>query len=426
MLQAPLWRVRAWLAQGAAEEEDADVEGTGVEPEQHEGRIRPCLVWRGRDRSKLVREASEIAPGDVVVVPASYGIEGLGQAVRAQAVGEEQLDLWEAARHAAGQPPAVRLTRATLQPWIDCPPVKDLLAAIDPALDRAAIQEAVEALLAYRREDEDAAPAPPDWWLKLVRQAGAGRLLEHPSGGVILVARSPRRPAAEPDLFADDDDLASAADREVTLEEHSRLARRAAERIAERCLPEKLRRAVALAAFWHDAGKLDPRFQLILRQGDELALAAASEPIAKSANVPTSPARRRAIREASGLPEDFRHEMLSMELARRFAVPNDDCLADLVLHLVASHHGHGRPFAPVCHDPSPPDVRGALGGIDCCLNAVDRFSSPPAHRLDSGVAERFWRLTRRYGWWGLAYLEALVRLADWYASNFALAQESDS
>jgi CRISPR-associated endonuclease/helicase Cas3 len=428
MLQVPLWRVRAWLAQGAPADEDADVEGTGAEPEEHEGRIRPSVVWRGRERSSVARGAGEIAPGDVVIVPAAYGIKGVGQATRAQAVGEEGLDLWEAARAAAGQPPAIRLSRAVLQPWLDCPPVKDLVvAATDPAFDRDAIQEAIEALLDYRQEDEGSPPPPPGWWLELLSAARTGQMLEHPSGGVILVARAARQGGAEPDLFADDDDLASVADREVPLREHSCLVRRAAERIADRCLPEDLRGAVSLAAFWHDGGKLDPRFQLMLRQGDEVALAVASDPIAKSANVPTSPARRRAIQEASDLPQDFRHEMLSMELARRFAeLPQDQHLANLVLHLVATHHGHGRPFAPVCLDPSPPEIRGTLGGMDLSVDPAERSSSPPAHRLDSGVLERFWRLTRRYGWWGLAYLEAMVRLADWYASNFVLARENEA
>jgi hypothetical protein len=57
-------------------------------------------------------------------------------------------------------------------------------------------------------------------------------------------------------------------------------------------------------------------------------------------------------------------------------------------------------------------------GIHITFAAVERQALPPAHRVDSGVSGRFWRLTRRYGWWGLAYLEAVFRLADWQVMNF--------
>ena len=56
----------------------------------------------------------------------------------------------------------------------------------------------------------------------------------------------------------------------------------------------------------------------------------------------------------------------------------------------------------------------SFGGVSVCRK--ERLATP-AHALSSGVAERFWELTRRYGWWGLAYLEAMLRLADWQASD---------
>ncbi len=429
MLQAPLWRVRAWLAERAVVDDSADVEGAGGErelPDAREGRARPFLLWRGRERSRVATDPGEILPGDVVVVPAAYGIAGLGQATRATAVGADGLDLWEVARKVAGQPAAVRLTRATLGPWLECPPVKDLLAvASSPTWDREAVREAIQAVLEYRPADEE--PAPPRWWLELLEGARTGRTAEHPAGGIVLFGRPVAPAAAELDLFADDDDLLSASGRAVSLEDHCRAVERAAGKLAALCLPEPLRHPVRLAARWHDAGKLDERFQVVLHGGDEVAAAAAPAPLAKSVAVPETPAGRRAVREASGLPENFRHEMLSMELAARFASehPEDPSLADLLLHLVASHHGHGRPFAPVCIDPAPPGIRGEFNGIRIVVDAETRAAWPPAHRLDAGVAQRFWRLVRRYGWWGLAYLEAIVRLADWYGSAFVLPPEDE-
>jgi CRISPR-associated endonuclease/helicase Cas3 len=32
------------------------------------------------------------------------------------------------------------------------------------------------------------------------------------------------------------------------------------------------------------------------------------------------------------------------------------------------------------------------------------------------MADRFWRMNRHHGWWGIALLEAVVRIADQTAS----------
>ena len=103
-------------------------------------------------------------------------------------------------------------------------------------------------------------------------------------------------------------------------------------------------------------------------------------------------------------------------------VPVDDAARELTLHLIASHHGYARPFAPLVPDPLVTEGKAELLalnsiGIHITFAAVERQALPPAHRVDSGVSGRFWRLTRRYGWWGLAYLEAIFRLADWQASR---------
>lgn len=427
MLSAPLWRVRAWLREAVGEDISTDVEGAEDPASDEAGRTRPFLLWRGRARSRRAEKAEAILPGDVVVVPASYGIEGLARAGGVEGLGSARLDLWERARKSAGRPPAVRLQRAVLEPWLDCEPLRALAElAQAPAVASDALRESIDDVLNYTRTTEEEPAGPPRWWCDLLAASRGGRIERHPAGGLVLFGRSSKPTAEEPDLFADEDDLTCLSHASQSLDEHSKLVGNTVERLAARCLPEDLRKVVTEAAYWHDCGKLDERFQILLYQGDELTALTARAPLAKSEAIAASPAQRRALREASGLPQNFRHEMLSVLLApKHAAAPADGHLADLFLHLVASHHGYARPLAPVCDDPEPPSVDGRLGDIQVSLSSEERRQWT-AHRVDSGLADRFWALTRRHGWWGLAYLEAIVRLGDWYASGLRVASASRS
>ena len=95
----------------------------------------------------------------------------------------------------------------------------------------------------------------------------------------------------------------------------------------------------------------------------------------------------------------YRHEFGSLTHVERDdefrALPND--LKDLVLHLVAAHHGRARPVI---------ETAGCEDGPPSQLTAPAR-----------DVALRFARLQKRFGPWGLAWLEAILRAADAQASR---------
>jgi CRISPR-associated endonuclease/helicase Cas3 len=179
------------------------------------------------------------------------------------------------------------------------------------------------------------------------------------------------------------------------------------------------REALIAAASVHDWGKVDPRFQAMLRGTTPFAAMASTTFLAKSGSIASSAAARRAARQRAELPDGFRHEMLSVQMAESpvgaAALPAPPMLHALALHLIATHHGYARPFAPLVDDDTPPDVSLPMNGKTIAVTGAERLEHP-AHALDSGLAERFWQMNRHYGCWGIAFLETILRLADQTAS----------
>lgn len=84
-------------------------------------------------------------------------------------------------------------------------------------------------------------------------------------------------------------------------------------------------------------------------------------------------------------------------------IENEDSLKnhlerDLILHLVAAHHGYARPYFP--------------------KEAFDaKYPKAKNEEIAIKTMYRFVKLHRKYGWWQLAYLEALLKSADALASR---------
>ncbi|APR87005.1 CRISPR-associated helicase Cas3 [Minicystis rosea] len=405
-LSLPLSAARAWLS-GAAEPALADVEGPDAEmsnKSSEERRAtapakRPALLWRGED-SEVV-EPHEIPPGATLVVPSTYG--GINDHGAWEPSSKTSVtDLGDHARWKQTRRATLRLHEAVLGPgWTNLPKPA---GEDDEDDDRKVVRKWLE-----ERESDAGEP-----WQREVLEAleqGKRRLaivrvatFEKDEGYLALVARGPALGES-----ITEGDGGSYTGVEKTLDEHMKGVADWARSFAKRCgLPDTLVRDLELAGRWHDAGKVDPRFQRLLHGGSAYKAEVAPEPLAKSKIVLADREAREQARKRSGYPKGARHELSSVALltahASLLASAHD---RDLVLHLVASHHGHCRPFAPVAPDHEP-----VILSLRTDEGVVTASSDHGLARLDAGVPERFFRLVEKYGWFGLAWLEAILRLAD--------------
>ena len=116
-----------------------------------------------------------------------------------------------------------------------------------------------------------------------------------------------------------------------------------------------------------------------------------------------------AMRVSSGWPKGGRHEELSARLVRAWLSQRPDwgspLQRDLLVHLVISHHGKGRPLVSPVSDGTPRFISGVVEGVSVTADADLAL-------VDWEQPGRFRRLQEWLGPWGLALLEAIVIRAD--------------
>ena len=107
------------------------------------------------------------------------------------------------------------------------------------------------------------------------------------------------------------------------------------------------------------------------------------------------------------VPDKARHEVGSLAFAAAHPRLQKAGDPDLVLWLIGTHHGYGRPFFPAVAWP-PADRPFSVDLGDGLREARPLDLSA----LTAGWGDLRGRLAARYGHWGLARLEGILRLAD--------------
>lgn len=457
-IELPVWTVRRWLTGNRKGSGDiADIATKA--PDRDEGKDgRQIFRWRGNNEGSRWIGPADLRPGDSIVVPARYGgVDEHGWNPESQ---EPATDLAQkAAMSFAERRFAVRVAPGLLvepkdkeapedrklreqqradalaetlasvesRHWKDvCDALSDLplseeiRTALDRLEDVRGKNKGAPIVIAYR---------------DLYRRDDRGR----PRGVVFLAPLGLKSDHDEPGKSVDityeeeansteDDASGSLPGFTLSLEQHSRDVESEAEALATAAGLSEARVAdLKLAGFLHDAGKADPRFQAWLNYGDALGPDPenAEALLAKSGR----PLPRKA-RAASGLPENWRHEALSVRLAlqsNRLGNLPDASDPELALWLIGVHHGHGRPLFPHA-DLKDGDSRENSSVLRSLFGLPEQLAAAPGPQslgFDwNGLdwPSLFARLKTRYGVWELARMEAILRLADHRASQDARNQ----
>ncbi len=456
-LSVPVSAAKSWLG-GAAETQVSDIGSTSEDAQPGQGQHKRAstdgaLVGvvrrtkRADQRWEALQHPNEIKPGDLIVVdPMRGGLRSgtwdpgykprLGDDEEPDMAPVEDLGDKAQLKSGEGVDGPIHRSRVTLrldrrldellEPLRAKPEGSGIREMPIPDRERDAVVSREEEVEAWLNELKGLPEGYLSDWMRTV----VDHFVSHRPDIVLVDVQDDARADGrywvlvgrrlDPGLMDESDHANSLTGSATTLREHlAGVGCKVAEYGSRLGLGEDLVADLRLAAELHDLGKIDQRFQHQLHGGDLVSIASSAEPLAKS--LP-------GTRAAPGQWPPVRHEITSVALAQS----NPEVLEgahdrDLVLHLVGSHHGHGRPFPPIRKDgcPTPLEVAGAFEDQGFRLvtdgDASPQVSRPLSMRTDSDLvetpialemADRFWRLQQRYGHHGLAWLESILRLAD--------------
>jgi len=180
---------------------------------------------------------------------------------------------------------------------------------------------------------------------------------------------------------ADSEESRAISSRAQTLREHRQAVMHLALGFAKAVdLPEDYVEVLALAGQLHDEGKDFWRWQRAFNAPRDAVYAKTKGPV----NVKLLDGYRHEFGSLVKIEQDAEFKKLTIDQQ------------DLLLHLVAAHHGNARPLI------SSKNCEGAVANLEA---------------FALGATLRFERLQRRWGPWGLAWWESLLRAADQKASR---------
>lgn len=451
----PVWTARRWMGNAGPADDLGDVEGVGRREDDAGNKGFRAVRWRGtRSRDTKIVEAGEIAPGDTLVVPSEIGgcdTYGWNEASK-NAVADIGMEAGIVNRRSLD----IRLGKEYLTHAYAHGVGQDGSAGADQGSDAAqAVKKVVEMAARYAGERDASlvldelrsiGGLPAKWKKALDALCGdkpaksackkvtktvedSGDLASVASLNValdprqaveVLEALSPdgaKMPTAEAaedagaEATTDDSNNNDSGSGEQKLLDHSKGVERFAREFAVKIgLEDHKVSALALAGLLHDAGKAERRVQAMLRRldPDDMEDIGNADAIAKSKAGTKNYQEYKTYLDRARLPDGYRHECWSVKLASSHRQVKGSAQKDLIMYLIGTHHGRGRPMFAVAKDShSDGTVKWSVDGEDMSAGIKHGLE-----RLDSGWADMCDRLYREYGPWCLAHMESIIRLAD--------------